>query len=87
MSYPEDLTKQDAQLSTITRTPMGPRYISVAYLIYFRVMFYLLPMLAECGRGSISIQSPVTYQVETDQCKRSFESVMPGVLTLFLLTS
>ena len=59
------------------RTPMAPSYISLAYLIYFRMMFYLLPMLAECGRGSISLQSPVTYQVETDQCKRSFESVMP----------
>ena len=57
---------------------MAPRYISLAYLIYFRMItFYLLPMLAECGRGSISLQSPVTYQVETDQCKRSFESVMP----------
>ena len=57
--------------------PMAPRYISLAYLIYFRMMFYLLPMLAECGRVSISLQSPVTYQVEMDQCKRSFESVMP----------
>ena len=49
----------------------------LAYLIYFRMMFYLLRMLAECGRGSISFQSPVTYQVETDQRKGSFESVMP----------
>ena len=55
-------------------------------VIYFRMItFYLLPMLAECGRGSISLQSPVTYQVETDQ-KRSFESVTPD-LPLFLLTS
>ena len=37
----------------------------------FRMMFY------ECGRGSISLQSPATYQVETDRCKRSFESVIP----------
>ena len=51
-----------------------------AYYI-IRITFYLLPMLAECGRGSISLQSPVTYQVETDQCKRSFESVMPDCVT------
>ena len=38
-------------------------------------------MLAECGRGSISLQSSVTYQVETDQCKRSFESVYNARLT------
>ena len=64
-----------------------PHYISLAYHIYFRMItFYLLPMLAECGRGSISLQSPVTYQVETVQCKRSFVSVMPD-LPLFLLTS
>ena len=30
----------------------------------FRMMFYLLPMFTECGRGSISVQSPVTYQVK-----------------------
>ena len=39
---------------------MAPRHISLAYLIYFRMItFYLLPMLAESGRGSISLQSPV----------------------------
>ena len=55
-----------------------PAYISLAYLIYFRMItFYLFPMLAECGRGSTYLQSPVTYQVEMDQCNRSFESVMP----------
>ena len=48
-------------------------------------MFYLLPMLAECGKGSISLQSPVTYQVEMDQCKRRIESILPD-LPLFLLT-
>ena len=65
----------------------GAPYISLAYLIYFRMIkFYLLPMLAKYGRGSISLQSPVTYQVETDQCKRSFESVTPD-LPLFLLTT
>ena len=65
---------------------MAPHYISLDYLMYFRmIMFYLLPMLAECGRGSISLQSLVTYQVETDQCNRSFESVLPD-LPLFLLT-
>ena len=53
-----------------TPTPMAPRYISLAYLIYFRMIkFYPLPMLAECGKGSISPHSPVTYQVEMDQCK------------------
>ena len=79
--------QQDAQLSKVPRTPMEPRYIPLTFLIYFRMItFYLLPMLAECGRGSISFQSPVTYQVETDQCKRNFESVTPA-LPLFLLTS
>ena len=67
--------------------PMAPRYISLAYLIYIRmVVLYLLPMLAVCGIGSISLQLPVTYQVETDQCKRSFEFVTPD-LPLLLLTS
>ena len=29
---------------TVPHTPMAPRYISLAYLIYFRmIMFYLLP--------------------------------------------
>ena len=43
-------------------------------------------MLAECGRGSISLQSSVTYQVEIDQRKRSFESVkldLVGISKLF----
>ena len=32
--------------------------ISLAYLVYFRMItFYLLPMLVECGRGSISLQN------------------------------
>ena len=44
-------------------------------------------MLAECGRGSISLQSPVTYQAEMDQCKRSFESVMPDCYLVVLFTS
>ena len=60
-------------------------FTSLSY-IFRMIMFYLLPMLAECGRGSISLQSSVIYQVETDQCKRSFESVSPD-LPLFLLTS
>ena len=55
----------------------APLHFTGLSCIYFRMMFYLLPMLAKCGRGSISVQSPVTYQVETDQRKRSFESVMP----------
>ena len=47
----------------------GALYISLAYLIYFRMIkFYLLPMLIECGRGSFFLQSPVTDQVEMDQC-------------------
>ena len=72
----ENIIKQDAQLSTVPRTSMVPCYISLGYLIYYRMItFYLLPMLAECGRGNISLQSPVTYQVEIDQCKKNFESV------------
>ena len=74
----ENIIKQDAQLSTVPHTLMVPCYISLAYLIYFRMItFYLLPMLAECGRGNISLQSPVTYQVEMDQSKKIFESVTP----------
>ena len=40
-------------------------------------------MLAKCGIGSISLQSPATYQFETE-CKRSFEFVMCEGLSLFL---
>ena len=40
-------------------------------------------MLAECGRDSISIQSPVTCQVETVSCKRNFEFVTQLPLFLF----
>ena len=45
---------------------MAPQYISLAYLIYFNDKgLPVTCMLAECGRGSILFQSPVTYQVET----------------------
>ena len=40
-------------------------------------------MLAKYGRGSISLQSPATYQFETE-CKTSFEFVMRKDLPLFL---
>ena len=39
-------------------------------------------MLAKYGRGSISLQSPVTYQFEIE-CKRSFEFVTRKDLPLF----
>ena len=40
-------------------------------------------MLEKYGRGSISLQSPATYQSETE-CKRSFEFVTRKDLPLFL---
>ena len=47
-----------------TLHPMAPHYISLAYLIYFRMIkIYLIPICWQCGRGSISLQSPVAYQV------------------------
>ena len=51
---------------------MAPGYISLAYLIDFRMIkLYLLTGKARIG--SISLQSPVTYQLE---CKTTFEFVM-----------
>ena len=51
---------------TLSRTLIAPGYILLAYLIDFRMIkLYMLPiMLAKYGRGSISFQSPVTYQFE-----------------------
>ena len=59
----------------------APLHFTGLSYIFRMIKFYLF--LAECGRGSISLQSPVTYQVETDQCKRRFESVMPTYLYSF----
>ena len=76
------LFKMDAMNKMLSRAQYPARPATFHWLIiYFRmIMFYLLPMLAECGRGSISLQSPVTYQVEMDQFKRNFESVTPDLL-------
>ena len=40
-------------------------------------------MLAKYRRGSISLQSPVTYQFETE-CRRSFKFITCKDLSLFL---
>ena len=58
--------------------------------LHFTGFSYILkfyPFVTYVGRvwNSISLQSPVTYQVEKDQCKRGLESVTPD-LPLFLLT-
>ena len=86
---PVTLTIKTESNKTLSRAQYPARRWRPAtfHCAYLRMItFYLLPMLGECGRGSISLQSPVTYQVETDQCTRNFESVMPD-LPLFLLTS
>ena len=67
---------------------MAPRYVSLTSLISIFLNDRVLPvtlMLAECGRGSILLQSPVTYKVERYQYKRSFEFVKHKDLPVFLL--
>ena len=76
------VTRRSVEHSTPHTDGAPLHFTGLSYIL----TFYLLPMLEECGRGSISLQFSVTYQVETDQCKRSFDSVKSD-LPLFLLTS